>query len=334
MDRRDGPKEGAARVSFGLAAAIALHALLLGGGFILALLQREPEPQPEPISVELVEEPKAEEAQPEPPVQDKAPEPQQEAKLEEPPPEPEKAELPPTEPLDLAPAYDAPKSAQTDAALTIGDKGAGDMAVVSAPDVVQQEAPEKPPLEPPKLLPEPEPPQEPIKAEAPPAPQETAQDAPPVEPLPPTPDGVPALAQPSPETTPDTHKMDAEKPEAVDPKRFAFFAPMPKMEFESGPKESKAPAGNANDSYTSRLYGMIVPTVRLPNGLPPASRRRPLQVEFVVDGRGKLAGAVVTRSSGVPSLDIAVLYALRQAAPYPPTPNGKPLTLVLDYEPP
>jgi outer membrane biosynthesis protein TonB len=36
----------------------------------------------------------------------------------------------------------------------------------------------------------------------------------------------------------------------------------------------------------------------------------------------------------VPSLDIAVLYAIRQAAPFPPTPHGKPLPLVLDYEPP
>ena len=334
MDRGAGPQERAARVSFGLAAAIALHVLLLGSGFILALLQKQPAPEPEPIAVELIEEPKPEEAQPEPPVQEKAPEPQQEVKQEEAPPPEEKAELPPAVPLDLAPAFDAPKSAQNDEVLTIGDKGPGEMAAISAPDVVQQPTLEKPPLEPPKALPEPDPPQEPVKAEAPPAPQETAQDAPPVEPLPPTPDGVPALAQPAPESTPETQKVEADKPEVIDPKRFAFFAPVPKMEFESGPKESKAPAGNANDIYTTRLYGMIVPLVRVPAGLPPISRRRPLQVEFIVDGSGKLVRAVVTRSSGVPSLDIAVLYALRQAAPYPPTPHGKPLPLVLDYEPP
>ena len=106
------------------------------------------------------------------------------------------------------------------------------------------------------------------------------------------------------------------------------------MEFESGSKQSRTPPGNANDTYTSRLYGMIVPNVRLPGGLPSASRRRPLKVEFVVDGQGRLAGAAVVRSSGIPALDIAVLYAIRQASPFPPTPHGKPLPLVLDYEPP
>ena len=73
---------------------------------------------------------------------------------------------------------------------------------------------------------------------------------------------------------------------------------------------------------------MIMPLVRVPPGI---RRPRPIQIDFVVDGRGRLAGAVVARSSGVPSLDVAVLYAIRQAAPFPPTPEGKPVTLTLDY---
>ena len=334
MDRRPGPDAGAARVSFGLVAAVLLHVMMIGGGFLWGLLQKTPEAQPEPIAVELVEEPQQPDPQPQP-EQEKPSEPQQEASRDEPSPPQEKAELPPAVPLDLAPAFDAPKSASNDQELSIGDKGPGEMAVVAAPEPPQPPTPEKPPLEPPKPDPLPEPAKsEPVKSEAAPAPQETVQDAPPVEPLPPDPEGVPALAQPTPETKPETDKAGADKPEPPDPKRFAFFAPVPKMEFESGPKESRAPAGNALDSYTTRLYGMIVPLVRPPSGLPPVSRRRPVQVEFVVDGRGRLAGAVVTRSSGVPALDIAVLYALRQAAPYPPTPHGKPLPLVLDYEPP
>ncbi len=316
---RPGPDNRSARFSTGLVVAVLLHSLLLGGGLIWEWLRpKPPEPQPDPIAVELVEEPappeqpqeQAQEDKPEPP-----PQPEQQAAQEPPPPE-EKVELPPAVPLDLEPAYDAPKAASNEQELTIGDKAAGDMAASA--------------LEPQPPAPEPEPPQETLKSEAQPAPQ----DAPPDEPLPPDPDGLPAFAQPTPVEKPETDKTDADKPEPPDPKRFAFFAPVPKMEFESGPKQSQSASGNATDTYTTRLYGMIVPLVRIPPGLPPASRRRPLQIEFVVDARGRLAGAAVVRSSGVPALDIAVLYAIRQAAPYPPTPHGKPLPLVLDYEPP
>ena len=104
-----------------------------------------------------------------------------------------------------------------------------------------------------------------------------------------------------------SNDSDGNKPEEPDVKRFGFFAPVPKKELESSPKTSNTSPGNAQDSYTATLYGMIVPLVRVPPGLPPISRRRPLQVEFVVDGRGRLAGAAVTKSSGVPSLDSRAL---------------------------
>ena len=336
MGRRPRPDEGSARVSAGLAAAVALHAMLIGGGFLWGYFQRAPDPQAEPIAVELVEEPPPEEIKQPDPVAENQPEAQpeaaQEAAQEPPPPEEQKAELPPAVPLDLAPATDAPKSSQNDQELTIGDNASGP-PVIAAVDEPKPK-PEEPPIEPPKPLPEPDPPKEPVKAEAPPAQPEAAQDAPPTDPIPPDAEGLPALAQPKPVEKPETDEANADKPETLDPKRFAFFAPVPKMEFESGSKQSRTPPGNANDTYTSRLYGMIVPNVRLPGGLPSASRRRPLKVEFVVDGQGRLAGAAVVRSSGIPALDIAVLYAIRQASPFPPTPHGKPLPLVLDYEPP
>ena len=311
--------------------AVLMHIGLLGAAFLWeSFWSPTPAPQPEPIIVELVAEPPPPEPEPEPAPKETAPEPQQEAQQEPPPAPEEKVELPPAVPLDLAPAYDAPKSAQTDSELTIGDTGAGPAVVAELKEPPTPE-PEKLPPEPAKAAPAPEPPPpEPVKVETQPSPQE----APPAEPLPPDPDGVPALAQQTPAAPTETENAPSEKPEAPDAKRFAFFAPVPKMEFETGPKPSRAPPGNAQDSYTATLYGMIVPLVRVPPGLPPISRRRPLQVEFVVDGRGRLAGAAVTKSSGAPALDIAVLYAIRQAAPYPPTPHGKSLPLVLDYEPP
>ncbi len=326
-----GPDRGGARFPVLVGVAVLLHASLMGAAFLWERVwSPPPPPQPETIVVELVAEPPAPASEPEPAPQETAPEPQQEAQQEAPPEPEEKVELPPAVPLDLAPAFDAPKSAQNDSELTIGDKGAGPAVIADLKEPPIPE-PEKLPPEPAKPAPAPEPPPpEPIKAETQPAPQ----DAPPAEPLPPDPDGVPALAQPTPAAKPETENAQADKPEAPDAKRFAFFAPVPKMEFESGPKTSRAPPGNAQDSYTATLYGMIVPLVRVPPGLPPISRRRPLQVEFVVDGRGRLAGVAVSKSSGVPSLDIAVVYAIRQAAPFPPTPHGKPLPLVLDYEPP
>jgi protein TonB len=315
---------------------LVLHASLIG--FVLlweGFFSPPRNPEPEPIAVELVEEPPQPEPAPkeEPPAeeqkeaqQEPPPPPEQQAQAEpEPPPEPEKAELPPTVPLDEAPAYDAPKSAQNDKELTLGDATSGPPVAAMLPEPPLPE-PLKPPAEPER------PPPAPVKAEA----QTAQQDAPPVPPLPPEPDGVSAQAPSSPVDAAEDEKAEPEKQDQTDKpdaKRFAFFAPLPKMEFETGGKPSRAPSGNAEATYTSTLYGMIVPLVRIPPGLPPSARRRPLRVEFVVDGRGNLVASVLSRSSGVPSLDIAALAAIRQAAPFPPTPHGKSLGLVLDYSP-
>ena len=335
-DRLTRPGRGqgmvSARFSTFLALGLLLHAALFGAAFLWDS-HFSPPPPPEPIAVELVEEP----PQPEPQAEEQPKEEQKEAQKEPPQtpeekqaePEPEKqAELPPTVPLDLQAATDAPKSSQTDAELTIGDKTPeAPLAVVRQ----EQPAPDPAPRPPEAPIPTPEPAKpasEPVKAElAPP-------EAPPVEPLPLAPDGVPEQAQATPPEKAEPEKPEPqEKAETPDAKRFAFFAPLPKMEFESGGKQSRAPAGGAEASYTSTLYGMIVPLVRVPMGLPPSARRRPLRIEFVVDGRGRLVGLTLSRSSGVPSLDVAALAAVRQAAPYPPTPHGQALGLVLDYSP-
>lgn len=324
-----------------LAAGLLLHVSLIAAGLLWESLRSPPpSPEPEPIAVELVEEPPQPEPAPEevkqepPPAAEEAkqeppPAPEEQPKAE-PEPEAEKAELPPVVPLDVAPAFDAPKSARNDTELTIGDNSSGPPSI-AAPAEPPPPDPVQPASEPAKATPAPSPAPEPLKAEARPDPQE----APPAEPLPPDPDGVPASAQATPVETAEPQKQEPEKTEQEnpDPKRFAFFAPLPKMEFDAGAKSSRAPSGNAEATYTSTLYGMIIPLVRVPSNLPPPSRRRPLRVEFVVDGRGYLMASMLSRSSGVPSLDIAALAAVRQAAPFPPTPHGKPLGLVLDFGP-
>ena len=319
-----------ARFTMFLLVVLFVHVAVIGGGLLWEGFRSPPPPQePEPISVEVVEEPAPQEKPPEPapPPPPPAPEPQPQQD-----PDAEKPELPPTVPLDEAPAHDAPKSARNDAALTTGDNTQGPPVVAALPE---QSPPAPTPMpEPAKPVPEPAPMPEPVKAE----PQAQPKEEPPAPALPPDPDGVPANAQATPPEAAEPPKLEpdpteSEKPETPDAKRFAFFAPLPKMDFDTGANPSRAPSGAADSTYTSMLYGMIVPLVRVPPGLPAASRRRPLRVEFVIDGRGRLVASMISRSSGVPFLDMAALAAVRQAAPFPPTPHGKPLGLVLDYAP-
>ncbi len=89
-------------------------------------------------------------------------------------------------------------------------------------------------------------------------------------------------------------------------------------------------AGDANRKYTSKLYGLIVPLIRVPQG----AKGKPLKLEFVVDPRGRLVGSIVVKSSDVEAIDNAALVALRRAAPFPPPPSGKAIGLVLDYSVP
>ena len=353
-DRRLRPGSGRGRVGGALRAlvflgfALLLHASLIGAGFLWEMFWSPP-PESEPVTVELVVEPPApdpapQEKPPEKPQEEKPPEPAPEAKKEPPPaeqkqeeaakePDEEKVEMPPTVPLDEPPATDAPKSTQNDTELTIGDASAT-QPILGAPQAAPTPEPEKPVEEAAKPTPTPTP--TPVAEPAKPAAQPPLAEPAPPETAPPDPQGVPVRAQAAPDETADPAEREPEseaKPETPASNRFAFFAPLPKMEFEGGAKASRALSGNAEATYTSTLYGMIVPLVRLPPGLPTASKRRPVRIEFVVDGNGRLAASAITRSSGVPILDFAALSAVRMASPFPPTPHGKPLGLVLDYGP-
>ncbi len=321
---------------------MALHVALVMAAFLGEDYLAKAPPPPQVIPVELIEEPPPEQAQekPEEKAEEKPEEkPQEQAKEQapEPPPpppkeeqEPEKAETPPPPPVDLTPATDFARVSERE----IENKTAGGPAIAEReePAPIAQVAPpqdaEQPKVEP-KLLPEPAKPAPPVA--------QALEQAPPPEASPPEPEGLQAGAQAPPaetaqpaEPTPEAAPAPAQ-PENPIAKRFAFFEPVPKMEFDAGVKSSRAPPGSGPANYNSTLYGMIVPLIRFPQGAQQVPRRGPAAVGFIVDGRGRLAGISIVKASGVPAIDLAVVVAIRQAAPYPPPPNGQPLGLELHY---
>ena len=323
----------------------AVHVGLFTAAFLAEDLLVKTPPQPQVIPVELVEE-----QPPEPlpePAQEKAEEkpeekPQEQAqeKAAEPPPPQEQQEAEKVEP---PPPTDLKLEAATDFAR-VAERQQEDVTP-AGPSTAQREEPAPvaqftPPqaVEPPKAesRPQPEPvKQEPVKAEPPMA--QAPDKSPPPDPLPPEPEGLlagaeapPAQPPPSAEAAPEAAPPPAE-PENPIAKKFAFFEPVPKMDFEVGAKASRAPPGAGPDNYLTTLYGMIVPLIRIPPGAQQIARRSPAAIGFAVDGRGRLLTISVIKASGVPSIDLAVVAAIRQAAPYPPTPNGQPLGLAYHY---
>ena len=93
-----------------------------------------------------------------------------------------------------------------------------------------------------------------------------------------------------------------------------------------------APAGggNAEATYLSTLYGMVASRLNL-HKIAAGRRFKPGEVSFYVDYGGAFAGGKVTKSSGLPDLDAAVLAAIRAAGPFPLPPTGSGLTLVFKY---
>lgn len=324
---------------------LALHIALLAAAFMGEdFLARAPLP-PEVIPVELIEEP------PQDPVQEKAEEkpeekPQEQAqaqeKAPEPPPaeqqEPEKAETPPPPPVDLKPVSDFARVTEKEIENTTAGGPSIDAREEPAP-IAQAEPPKE--VDQPKAEQKPPPEPAPLKAEPPQPPTPVAQtpDAAPPDALPPEPEGLLAGAEAPPVETPQPPEAapeEAPAPASTQPenpiaKRFAFFEPLPQMEFDAGVKSSRSPSGTAPANYNSTLYGMIVPLIRFPTGAQQIPRRGPAAVGFIVDGRGRLAGISIVKASGIPSIDLAVVAAIRQAAPYPPPPNGMPLGLELHY---
>jgi len=323
----------------------ALHVGLLTVAFMAEDMLVKTPPEPQVIPVELVEEqppeplPEPVQEKPEEKPEEKPQELAQEKAAEPPPPqeqqEVEKVEPPPPTDLKLDPATDFARVAERQQE-DVTSRGPSTAEREEPAPIAQAQPPQ--PVEQPKAeaRPQPEPvKQEPVKPEPPMA--QAPEKSPPPDPQPPEPEGLLAGAEAPPAQTTETAEaapeaaQPAAEPENPIAKRFAFFEPVPKMEFDVGAKASRAPPGAGPDNYLTTLYGMIVPLIRIPPGAQQIARRSPAAIGFAVDGRGRLLTISVIKASGVPSIDLAVVAAIRQAAPYPPTPNGQPLGLAYHY---
>jgi TonB family protein len=226
---------------------------------------------------------------------------------------PEKAEQPPP-PIDLKPAYDAPRAENQ--------------------EIVEREAPDATSKAPP------------VKAagSTPPAAREVrpAQQgdprAPAVSPAPmadkPADEILPA---PQPDSDKSVQKLARAEIKAEPQTRSVFpgekfptFDSVPDVDFGSAAKATPIDGGKAKSTYLTVLYGKIMAHMRVP-----APRGNPTAVKgavvFVVDGLGNLTQRKISKSSGRQELDSAALDAVGQAAPFPPPPTGAPIGLTFAF---
>ena len=244
--------------------------------------------------------------------------------IEQPPPKPkppeDKPKPPPQQDLEK-PAYDAP-AAPTQEKVNR-----------QSPDKTTEAkaAPEAPP--PPN-------PGAPPKAESPapepkPADQEKAETAPPAHDLTPEPEGeLPADRNPKPEDNPAQAAAPAAPPA---PRKAPVGTPIPTIEdlpqykFARSVEDSPVAGGNAETRYLTIVYGKIKAHLHETADLHLDLANRHGMVDFYVDEGGNLVGRRLISTSGSPNLDIAVMTAIAEAAPYPAPPNWSPISLNYNF---
>jgi protein TonB len=99
---------------------------------------------------------------------------------------------------------------------------------------------------------------------------------------------------------------------ACQPSACQPLAHKPTCARRAPPPPAQADGAPARAAYLHRLWLRIME--HRPAGLGLAGT---VTLGFRLDGEGRLAGARVTRSSGIALLDRAALQALRRAAPFP-----------------
>jgi protein TonB len=310
-----GPRRG--RFVFVLGICLAVHAAIFALLVILdaILLPRETRTQETPVEV-IVEPPPP----PQPPPQPK-PEPKPEPQAKEEKPQEEKPkEKPPQEKPQAKqqqqpheePATDAPR-AESPEKINRQAKDKETKAVRKAPpsdQTAQKPSPEK-------------------------RPSPVAGAAPEVSPEP------PALKQaedkPDAEVT-ERAEINHDKPDQNEPraesqgetkqgaKSFADQLtnpePVPYYQFSGAAKAAPVTGGTANTTYLSTLWGLIVPTMRIPERVKENHLRGDGVLVFNVDIKGNLTQIGIQQSSGFADLDAEALAAVRRAAPFPPPPRG------------
>ncbi len=306
LDRNIGPTGPTAAERRGLAlaliAAAALHAAVPLALFAYyALWPVAPVPVVQEIPVEVVVEPPLK------------------------PDKPEEKPKPPPQPEDEKPAYDAPRAATQE---KVNRNSSDDKTQAPA-------ARAEPPLNP----------GAPQKAESQaPAQEQKTANAPPLIDLKPTQEADQPAAPAAPSTDADA-SPEAEKAEPNAAPRTApqppaeapVGAPLPTIEalpqykFARTAKDSPTVGGNAESRYFTILYGMIRSHLREPSGPHAVRPSREGAVVFAVDESGNLLARKLVNSSGSPSLDMAVMTAIAEAAPFPAPPNWQPKYLRLTY---
>ena len=96
-------------------------------------------------------------------------------------------------------------------------------------------------------------------------------------------------------------------------------------------EKSPIAGGSANTRYLTIIYGMIKAHLRERPELHLDLANRHGIVDFYVDEGGNLVGRRLVASSGSPNLDIAVMAAIAEAAPYPAPPNWSPVSLNYNF---
>ena len=98
--------------------------------------------------------------------------------------------------------------------------------------------------------------------------------------------------------------------------------PVPYYQFSGAAKAAPVTGGTANTTYLSTLWGLIVPTMRIPERIKENHLRGDGVLVFNVDIKGNLTRIGIEQSSGFSDLDPEALAAVRRAAPFPPPPRG------------
>lgn len=170
---------------------------------------------------------------------------------------------------------------------------------------------EAPPSEPPRTA-------EPVTEAPPPAAEPEPQAAAIPEPAetPPPPDPAPAPAPPQPETAPQPIPPPTKKPPPR-PHRPAQRVRKPAVTAAMTAAAPLSASQGDTEDYGARVWAWI-------GRHPPdaATGQGRVMVSLTIGPDGGLLEAVVSQSSGDPTLDEAALSAIRRAAPYPSPPPG------------
>ncbi len=287
-------------LTFALIAAAALHLLIPLAIVLISAFAPRPAPPVEEIPVEVVVE------KPPPP----------------PPKPPAEQPKPPPQPDDERPASDAPSAATEEKANRDSpDTKTSAPAAKAEPSQAlgaPQESKEPQAAEQPKaqaaLIPQDKPPPENADMRAAPTPAEEDAEASP--PAPPTPAEKPAPPPaPRAKAPPGTPLPAAEI--------------LPDYKFAHAATESPIIGGNAETRYFTIVYGMIRAHLHEPRNANPATHGG--AIVFALDESGNLLERRIVSSSGSPTLDMAVMTAIAEAAPYPAPPGWQPKALRLTY---